>query len=414
MFLRKIELEDVRGIRHLELPLTREDGKVRKWTLILGQNGTDKSTILRAIGLVLAGRDALADLIGEPDSWIRDGARKCSIRAELTTQRGERRAIALRIKRGQGKSEVLDANRDSLMDLERALSHSARNYLMIGYGVSRRLSDERFGIPKSEVFHDPRAQSVATLFSAEATLVSFESWAMDLEYRRAEKGLALVRGAFKEFLPDVDFEGIDRERRQLLFRTPDGVLPLRLLSDGYQNVIAWCGDLVHRITSVFEDYERPLEARGLLVLDEIDLHLHPVWQRNLIGFLTKKLPNFQMIATTHSPFTAQQADEGELFGLQRANSRGPRLEAFSGVPKKLLLHQLLMTPIFSSLTMSSREYERRREEYRSLKAKKRKSAAEKARFEELETELLADHPDWSMTPPIKREIEAVLEKVRSS
>ena len=73
-----------------------------------------------------------------------------------------------------------------------------------------------------------------------------------------------------------------------------------------------------------------------------------------------------------------------------------------------------MTPIFSSLTMSSREYEQRREEYRSLKAKRRKSAAEKARFEKLETELLADHPDWSMTPPIKREVEAMLEKVRSS
>ncbi|MCP4664271.1 MAG: AAA family ATPase [bacterium] len=411
MFLKQIKIANIRGIRDLKLPFTDPAGEIRKWTLILGENGTGKSTLLRAIALVLAGRDALPELVDEPDSWVRAGCKSGRIGATLVTKTGDERGIELRIRRGAGHGELIDENRESLEELDRALRHSARNYLVVGYGVSRRLAEERFAFSKAEVFRQPRAQSLASLFVSDASLVPFETWAMDLDYRH-KGGIALVRSAFRAFLPDVEFAKIDRDNRQLLFKTPDGTVPLRYLSDGYQNVIAWCGDLLHRITTIFEDYKQPLHARGLLMIDEIDLHLHPVWQRELINFLSERLPNFQILATTHSPFTAQQAGEGVLFGLRRT-SRGPHLEPFAGEPRKLLLHQLLMTPVFGSLTMNSREVEQQREEYRRLDAKQEKTAGDQERLEELR-ELLADHPDWSMSPPVRREISEMLKKIRES
>ena len=85
--------------------------------------------------------------------------------------------------------------------------------------------------------------------------------------------------ALKDLLPGSRLTRIDRDQRELIFATRDGELPLDQLSEGYQNMAAWCGDLLYRITEVYKDYKSPLSARGLLLIDEIDLHLHPVWQR---------------------------------------------------------------------------------------------------------------------------------------
>ena len=75
-----------------------------------------------------------------------------------------------------------------------------------------------------------------------------------------------------------------------------------------------------------------------LLIDEIALHLHPTWQRELLIFIKKILPNMQLIATTHSPFIAQQAGKGELFTIERIENT-LKLDHFSGNPQELLLHQ---------------------------------------------------------------------------
>ena len=243
-----------------------------------------------------------------------------------------------------------------------------------------------------------------------------DTWAMDLDYRRKEEGLDAVRAALKDLLPGVLLTRIDREQRELIFATPDGELPLDQLSEGYQNMAAWCGDLLYRITEVYKDYKAPLSARGLLLIDEIDLHLHPVWQRVLREFLNRKLPHFQIFATTHSPLTAQQAGEGELFFLQReARKGGPaNLEPYPGAPNKLLLHQLLLSPAFGLTSLDSKKVEDMKGEYRSLKARKSKlPAAEKRRLGELRDELV-DLPEWTRpTKEDKRQVE-LLEEIQQT
>ena len=89
----------------------------------------------------------------------------------------------------------------------------------------------------------------------------------------------------------------------------------------------------------------------------------------LIDFIGNKLPNFQVVATTHSPLTAQQADTGELFALKRNDNNVVTLIPFIGSPKSLLVNQLLMTPVFGLETDESYEVQQAKEDYEILKSK---------------------------------------------
>ena len=120
--------------------------------------------------------------------------------------------------------------------------------------------------------------------------------------------MGLIRSTLADLLPDVAFRTIDKTGKTLIFDTADGPVALEDLSDGYQNVAAWVGDLLYCTTAVLDDGSEPLATPGLLLLDEIDLHLHVKWQRRLRRFIEQKLPRFQIVATTHSPMTAP-ADE---------------------------------------------------------------------------------------------------------
>lgn len=415
MFLRKLILQNVRSIEHLELSFTDLEGGTRKWTLLLGENGCGKSTVLRSISLLLAGSEALPELLGNPDTWIRVGRKECTFHADIVTADGDERSVDFKLRRGVGIKDVFDENKDALDLLDRAIAHSARNYFTIGYGVSRRLNAESSHFTSSERFRHPRAQSVATMFSPDATLNPLESWAMDLDYRRKE-GLKIVKSALADLLPNVTFHNIDKERKQLMFKTPDGLIPLSQLSDGYQNVAAWCGDLLYRITSIFADHKRPFHARGLLLIDELDLHLHPLWKRQLVDFLTDKLPNFQIIATTHSALTVHQAGEGELFMLRRESpQRAPTLQQYEGAPRNLMLHQLLLSPIFGLTTVDSKPVEQMRKEYKALQSKDRskKTSAEKKRLSALRQEL-QDLPDWNAMLPRERKQVNLIQEIHQA
>ncbi|MEM9558496.1 MAG: AAA family ATPase [Acidobacteriota bacterium] len=396
MFLDHVVLENIRSIRRLELPLRKPTTDTpRKWTFLLGENGTGKSTVLRAIALGLAGSEALPELLGSPADWVRRGEREGRIGLRLRTSDGAPRDISLVLRRDENIRQVFERNRELLEKLDAALEHTDRNYFTVGYGVSRHPSQDEFAISKSaQRFRHPRAEGVGTLFSPDAQLTSLESWAMDLDYRR-DHGLEVVQDALSSLLPGIELLKVDRETRELIFETPDGPMPYRLLSDGYQNVAAWTGDLLSNVTRIFDDYRRPLETRGLLLIDEIGLHLHPVWQRQLMRFMNDRLPNFQIVATTHSPLAIHQADEGELYFLRRAGTKKPsELHAYYGAPRTLMLHQLLTSPIFGLTSLDSEPIEMMKDRYRDLRDLPRRDAAEEQELGRLASEL-EDLPDWS-------------------
>jgi predicted ATP-binding protein involved in virulence len=377
MFLKEITLTNFKCHENLylnfenqeEVSSNKKKNSLRKMTFLLGENGTGKSAFLKAIALVTSGSSVLGNLIGDTDEWIKNGQKYCEISATLVTSENKPRKISLRIEKGFQLRDIIEKNSKSLEQIDEAIKKADRNYFVAAYGASRRLNkDLQFSSNKSE-FGAPRAQNIQSLFNADASLISLSNWAMDLDYLGEGNGLETVKNALDAFLvDDVKFKSIDKRKKQLIFSTPEGDIPLNQLSDGYQNVAAWVGDLMYRINENFKNFKDPLSARGLLLIDEIDLHLHPKWQRQLYTFLKTKLPNFQIIATTHSPLTVQQAEENELYALRRSG-KTVEIIPFVGKPNELLLHQILMSPVFGLATDESVEVENKKAAIREQSVK---------------------------------------------
>ncbi len=355
MFLKNIRLTNFKCHESLFMDFSAGGGSanaVRKTTFLVGENGTGKTALLQAIGLITAGSEALRALPGLPDSYIQSKKRFCEIEATIVTAQGEERELRLRLERGQSSADIVAKAKTSVAAMDAALRHTERSYFTGGFGSGRRVDTEG-GKPARVTKSNARYMAVRSLFTPDALLRPLDDLAIEAKDSGGTAGVNALRDALNNFLPlEVRFKGFARGGG-LQFDTPDGVLPLAQLSNGYQQTVAWVSDLLYHLTRTFGDYKNPLAARGLLLIDEIDLHLHPAWQRQIHHFLTQGLPNMQVICTTYSPLTAQQAGRDELYAFRRDDKGGVELVPFIGDPSWMLLHQLLMSPMFGLETDES-------------------------------------------------------------
>ena len=427
MFLKMISLKNVKCFSDITLSFESEndssqsfesendssrsfEGNIRKWTLLLAENGMGKSTLLKAIALATSGSEAIAELLEESSNWVRCGEQNCEISALLATKDGKEREVRLIIEHGDAPEQVAERNEASLAWLD-GNEEEDRDYFVLGFGASRRFSTENGLRTNTLEFTNKRTQRVATLFNPDASITRFDSRMMPfadiiddlIKHLITDLIKAHIKDLtgeditdeditdnFSDFLPEIKYDSIDKQTGQLLFDTPDGIVPLHCLSDGYLAIATWMGDLLLQVLENFEDFKdsgrSPFSKRGLLLIDEIDLHLHPKHQRQLLTFLHKCLPNFQFVVTTHSPMTAQQAHAAELHCLTR-EAEGISLFPFLGNPRILLLHQLIMSPLFGLDTDESKKVENMKNRYRQLRDKSERSSTEDAEFEELGEDL---------------------------
>ena len=120
----------------------------------------------------------------------------------------------------------------------------------------------------------------------------------------------------------IKFLGTDEDEYGFYpqFQTIDGPLPLNTLSQGTQSIIQWLAYLIIGYAEYFGYPEDLTERPGVLIIDEIDAHLHPSWQRRIIPTLTKHFPNLQIFCSTHSPLMIAGLEAGQLQMLQRDES----------------------------------------------------------------------------------------------
>ncbi len=361
MFLKRIAIHQIRSIDHVALDFTRESGAgpaaTRQRTVLIGQTACGKSTALRAIALALAGSGALESLLGGAASWVRNGQMEGHISALLATEKGAQIEVALTLKPGWSLRQTVSKNAAGLQLLDAALKRSASRFFTLAYGVSRRPAclAARAADSGNPPAASDRLSGMASLFSPQAALAPFAPWAQGLEAAsgKAASGKAALNVLLKALVPGVVLQGVDPKTHQALFKTPDGSMPFEQLSEASQTLINWCADVLFRIHQTFGASLSPLKAPGVLLVDELDLHLHPLAQRAVLEALALALPNLQIIATSQSPMLAQQAREGELVLLERAApTRGATARVAQGDPSQLTLGQL-MGPYFGVETVDS-------------------------------------------------------------
>ncbi|MCK4928869.1 MAG: AAA family ATPase [Methanosarcinales archaeon] len=154
----------------------------------------------------------------------------------------------------------------------------------------------------------------------------FEKWFSQLELSALQKNkknvvLEAVREATKMCIPGAKHFYYDVANGALMIELEEGYCLFDNLSDGYRNMVAMVADIAHRAArlNLHMGANAAKECSGVVLIDEIDLHLHPKWQRHVVGDLQKAFPNIQFIVTTHSPFILQSLDPGEVIDLNEIN-----------------------------------------------------------------------------------------------
>lgn len=343
----KIELHDFRQFAGLEIPFAS------RLNVFVGINGSGKTSVLDATAKMLswcirrlvapAGGGSGAPL-DERD--IRNGAAGASI--SLEAQWGNQPVFwTLSKTRKGGPSGESKSNLKDLTEFARDLLSSERPWklpVLAGYTVNRAVLDVPLRIKTHHEFEFHEAYEHA--FDGTPNFRTFFEWFReneDLENERkvhamehgldpgpAISALTAVTGALEAFLPGFRHWRIRRSPLRMEVRKGPDVLDIRQLSDGEKNLMALVGDLARRMAMLYCGRDgNALAGQGVVLIDEIELHLHPAWQRSVLPRLLATFPNLQFIVTTHSPLVLAQLNT-LLYKQQAAgNSAGRAIDVFS-------------------------------------------------------------------------------------
>jgi energy-coupling factor transporter ATP-binding protein EcfA2 len=314
------------------LSLTDATGNPARWTLILGDNGVGKTTLMQM--LALAGSIESTSPSGEASlnrirRWLKQNALEL-FELPRIGQSAAKATYDIAWSYSLGQSEHVTRDSWSLEATGSSWNISAprrrEGFTLHGYGANRRRAPK--GIT-SEASDDP----TKTLFDDDATLRNPEEWLLQNQLvantvsplqERANRQRDRVVEILTRILPGVAdirvspyADANQQLRANVEIEGPDGWVPFSSLGLGYRTMTAWIVDLASRLFERYGALADPLTGPAVCLVDEIDLHLHPRWQRDLIQRLSTLFPNTQFIATAHSPLIVQAAPDANLVVLRR-------------------------------------------------------------------------------------------------
>jgi len=241
-----------------------------------------------------------------------------------------------------------------------------KGWFSAGYGPFRRFSG---GNPEQEkVFKThPMVGAHLSIFGEDVALTEALEWIRELDYQRLkEKELNGQNGkrdstiVFENLIQfinksgllphKVQIEGVD-EKRTIIFKDGNGGrIAMSELSDGYRSVLSLTFDLIRQLVrvygaaSVFSKIvagKMHIPVPGVVLIDEIDAHLHPTWQIRIGQWFTEYFPNIQFIVTTHSPLICRACDKGSIWRLAAPGSNQPSGEITGTDKDKLIFGNIL-------------------------------------------------------------------------
>jgi energy-coupling factor transporter ATP-binding protein EcfA2 len=406
VYISKISLKNIRGFESLEFDLDRGGGNHAGWTVFTGGNGSGKSTLLQAIALCLVSPDArftLQPLLGyfvrshssAPSestihldfSWVRADDEDAP--REFLVGYSNRYFESIGI-RGKGTSGT--SNSGGLFTSQALDGYSLKGWFSAGYGPFRRVSAPNQNVERLQ--RTKEADRFATLFIEGATLSEVDAWLTQLRFEELEgsKRAASQLNFFLElvrdnFLPD-GFAVDHVDSRGLWLRDPQGVsLSWFDMADGHRTGVILLADILRHMISAFGLdglYEHDEQGKirilrsGIVLIDEIDAHLHPSWQREIGFWLKRHFPNIQFLVTSHSPIILQAADPNGLFVLPEPGS-GEAPRALSEEEYRKIVASTpdtaLLSEAFGLQNTRSPQAVDRRARYSRLQAKRRAGAS---------------------------------------
>jgi energy-coupling factor transporter ATP-binding protein EcfA2 len=433
MYVDSLTIENIRCFEAAKIDF---DQKRFKWVTLLGPNGCGKSTLLQALALLLAGPEGAQNFPFRPIGWLRDESKlgKIGIRLHQSERDpGQFGSESTRLTQSFGYSyslvgsnplsvnnklytePAIVANPQSKLTWLRktAFTSTGKGWFAVGYGAFRRLTRKsQIIVPSLEP--QARYTNFFTQFSEDEPLAAFERWMVYLDYRiakirdnDAKRQRDIGIAAINALLPDrTRFNSVTAEGR-ILFDIGGSKVPTIGLSDGYRSVLALSGDLVWRLIQSFPETTDPLREEGVVLIDELDIHLHPIWQRDIAELLQEQFPNLQFIVSTHSPLIASGAGEHALTLKFSLNGGRAIVDPVLNI-SALSVDDVLRSPAFEQISPYSPRTQEKIDRYDDLLSKKDNlNPKEKADFEQLQLFIQEARPFGG--PPVPGSLEAKID-----
>lgn len=383
MYIASLHLHNFGRFADLEIPLWPEDGDGPRVTVLIGENGSGKSTLVDGVTTLLSwlvARIRSDRGSGSPidELRIRNGASAAEITLSLVHERQRYEWSLARPRRGRKRmtesslkaaTELADLLRQRLTDNDGAslplvACYPTERYILdipkririghhfdqiAGYdedltsGIDFRCFFEWFR--DREDIRNEGLANITELFNyidvkkilqypsnyiPKERVVDF----LDTEKIKREKpALAAqivdpqylaVLEAIAAFMPGYDNLRIQRRpRMRMVINKGEEELDILQLSQGERSLLALVGDIARRLAMMNPQAEKPLHGKGIVLIDEVDLHLHPRWQRTVIRRLRETFPNCHFILTTHSPLVISDPQRIRVLLLQNGEVREP-------------------------------------------------------------------------------------------
>ncbi len=400
MHITKVDLKNVKSLGSFTWALDRSE-TTAGWHVLIGDNGTGKSAFLRACAVALLGpRNALG--LRQPWSdWIRQG--ESEARINLTVNQAyasDQWSGKGMTKTGQLRFGVVlaDSSIESTESKTPAIRHvwgTGSGWFSASFGPYRRFSG---GNPEYEklFYSTPKLASHLSIFGEDVALSETLTWLRNLHYedldREKRLGVSIppsFLGRLKAFINQDGFlpngaKLSDIGPKAVTFLDPNGIpIDIVALSDGFRSILSMTLELIRQLSltygqdKVFSADAKVVDANGVVLIDEVDVHLHPRWQRSIGPWLTQHFPNIQFIVTTHSALVCQGAIRGSITRLPNASLSDPG-GRLSGAPLDRLLYgdilEALSSGAFGQGIDRSPEGQSMLEELAALNSRARKSA----------------------------------------
>lgn len=368
MYLKKVKIKGIRAIDKFEMQFVKPAG----WHVIIGDNGVGKSTIIRSIALGLIGAEELTGTQPNWNNWLKQSSNEGSIKLKIArdkkldkfaTLQNEIQAhtvdLTVNLKRIENDYVIVEQEINQENKINPNEVWKARTgWFSAGYGAYRRFSGGNN--ERDRVFENPSFLNLAShlsLFGEDVALTETTKWLMNLAFKTLDNKISdsLLSNVKKlinteGFLPhNTKLETINSEG--VFFKDGSGTLiSVTQMSDGYRSILSMTFELIRQLIRVYNEQlvfesltkgKNIINLPGVVLIDEIDVHLHPTWQTEIGKWYTRLFPKIQFIVTTHSPLICRACENGTLWRLsadRRNNPNPPKTGQILGFDLDRLIH----------------------------------------------------------------------------
>jgi hypothetical protein len=366
MYIRHIKIEHIRSINSLTWSLPDSVPSVG-WHVIVGDNGSGKSSFLRSVALAMMGPKEAAGLRQSWDDFLSKDEKIGAIEVVIVRNRRIDRPTKTEPKAGHYRIHlsfqvlrILDSETvafwlgDPGKNNDSPVWGDGRGWFCAAYGPFRRLTggDVEFERLSRRL---PRLARFLSIFDEGVALTDCLEWLQHLKFKQLEEREKKppAEEAFLDritrFINQPDFlpfqaRLVEVSSKRVVFRDGnDKDVQIEELSDGYRSILSLTFELIRQLSVVYgedavfdPDDPGKVVCEGVVLIDEIDVHLHPTWQRRVGIWFRKHFPQMQFLVTTHSPLICQAADVGTVFRLPR-----PGVDEAGGMVEGTQLQRLL-------------------------------------------------------------------------